>query len=119
MLKGVLLVLLMSVFCRWALGRWPWDYLRKPPTRSQAVFDARKLLAVPADASREDIRAAHKRLLTMVHPDRGGGSVAKVHEADAARDLLLDELPYAGGHAGGHAEGHAGPGTDTFEDEDT
>jgi hypothetical protein len=28
----------------------------------------------------------------MVHPDRGGTN-DKVHEANAARDLLLDELP--------------------------
>ena len=28
----------------------------------------------------------------MVHPDRGG-TAEQVHEANAARDLLLDELP--------------------------
>ena len=28
----------------------------------------------------------------MVHPDRGGTN-EQVHEANAARDLLLDELP--------------------------
>jgi len=35
---------------------------------------------------------AHRRLITMVHPDRGGTN-EQVHEANAARDLLLDELP--------------------------
>ena len=72
-------------------GRWPWE--RKLSTRAQAVFRARKLLGVSAVASRDDILAAHRRLVTMVHPDRGGTG-GQVHEANAARDLLLDELPY-------------------------
>ena len=72
-------------------GRWPWE--PKVATRAQAVFRARKLLGVTAAASREDILTAHKRLVTIVHPDRGGTN-AQVHEANAARDILLDELPY-------------------------
>ena len=72
-------------------GRWPWE--RKRATRAQAVFRARKLLGVSAAASREEILTAHKRLVTMVHPDRGGSN-GQVHEANAARDLLLDELPH-------------------------
>lgn len=72
-------------------GRWPWE--RKVSTRAQAVFRARKLLGVSAAASREEILTAHKRLVTMVHPDRGGSN-GQVHEANAARDLLLDELPH-------------------------
>ena len=57
------------------------------------MFRARKLLGVSAAASREEILTAHRRLVTMVHPDRGGTD-GQVHEANAARDLLLDELPY-------------------------
>ena len=72
-------------------GRWPWE--PKVATRAQAVFRARKLLGVSAAASRDDILTAHKRLVTIVHPDRGGTN-AQVHEANAARDILLDELPY-------------------------
>ncbi len=37
---------------------------------------------------------AHRRLLAMVHPDRGGTN-EQVHEANAARDVLLAELPDA------------------------
>ena len=92
MLRLALIAVGISLFCRWALGKWPWDYLKAPSTRSQAVFNARKLLAVDAGASRAEINAAHKRLVAMVHPDRGGTN-AQVHEANAARDLLLDELP--------------------------
>jgi hypothetical protein len=72
-------------------GRWPWE--PKVATRAQAVFRARKLLGVNAAASREEVLTAHKRLVALVHPDRGGSN-AQVHEANAARDLLLDELPY-------------------------
>ena len=62
-------------------------------TRAQAVYRARQLLGVSAAASREDIVGAHKRLVAMVHPDRGGTD-GQVHEANAARDLLLNELPH-------------------------
>ena len=72
-------------------GRWPWE--QKVSTRAQAVSRARQLLGVSAAASREDIVTAHKRLVAMVHPDRGGTD-GQVHEANAARDLLLNELPH-------------------------
>jgi DnaJ family protein C protein 19 len=71
-------------------GRWPWE--PKGGARAQAMSRARRLLGVSATASREDVLAAHKRLVAMVHPDRGGSS-DQVHEANAARDLLLDQLP--------------------------
>lgn len=92
MLKFFVIALVISVICRWALGKWPWDYLRPAPTRQQAIFKARKLLAVRESASHAEIVEAHKRLISMVHPDRGGSNDA-VHEANAARDLLLDEIP--------------------------
>ena len=89
---GRLLLLAVIAVCAWRLvtGRWPWQ--AKISTRQQAVFRARKLLGVRADAHRPEIIEAHKRLLAMVHPDRGGTN-EQVHEANAARDLLLDELP--------------------------
>lgn len=73
-------------------GRWPWEYLGVQSTRSKALSRARKLLGVPEKAARTDIVEAHKRLVAMVHPDRGGTN-DQVHEANAARDLLLDDLP--------------------------
>lgn len=93
MTRLLVLAVLASVLCRWALGKWPWDYLRPAPTRQQALFRARKLLGIDAGANRDEIISAHKRLVAMVHPDRGG-TAEQVHEANAARDLLLDELPY-------------------------
>ena len=93
MIRLLVLLALASLVCRWALGKWPWDYLRPVSTRQQALFRARKLLGTGANANRDEILAAHKRLVAMVHPDRGGTS-EQVHEANAARDLLLDELPH-------------------------
>ncbi len=95
MLRIAILLIVLSIFCRWALGKWPWEFLNPRPTRAQAVFRARKLLRVENGASREQIIAAHKRLISMVHPDKGGSN-AQVHEANDARDLLLDELPDRG-----------------------
>jgi DnaJ-class molecular chaperone len=91
-IRLVYFLVLASVGCRMVTGRWPWDYLRPASTRTQALFRARKLLGVRAEASRKDIVEAHKRLVAMVHPDRGGTN-SQVHEANAARDLLIDELP--------------------------
>lgn len=92
MLKAVIVVLALSVFCRWALGRWPWDYLAAAPARPQGIERARNLLGVDAAAGREEIIAAHRRLTALVHPDKGGSNAA-MQEANAARDLLLGELP--------------------------
>ena len=90
-MRWILLIAIGAFAWRLFTGRWPWE--PKVTTRAQAVFRARKLLGVPAAASREEILTAHKRLVTMVHPDRGGSN-SQMHEANAARDLLLDELPY-------------------------
>jgi len=93
-MKFILLIAIGCFVWRMVTGRWPWE--PKVTTRAQAVFRARKLLGVTAAASREEILTAHRRLVAMVHPDRGGSN-GQVHEANAARDLLLDELPYDSG----------------------
>ncbi|KLI64816.1 J domain-containing protein [Aurantiacibacter marinus] len=90
MLKFIVIGGALLLFFRWIFGRWPWQ--PKDSTRNHALSRARRLLGVEARASRPDIIAAHKRLVAMVHPDRGGSN-EQVHEANAARDLLLDELP--------------------------
>lgn len=95
LLRALILIMALCVLCRWSLGRWPWEFLRAPSTRSQALFRARKLLGVEAGASRDEVIAAHRQLVTLVHPDRGG-TTAAMQEANAARDLLLAELPGSG-----------------------
>ena len=93
MMRILLVAIAVSVFCKWALGKWPWDYLRPTPTRQQAVFKARSLLNVEANADHREIREAHRRMAAMLHPDKGGDKAA-MQELNAARDLLLNELPY-------------------------
>ncbi|MGC1269061.1 MAG: J domain-containing protein [Croceibacterium sp.] len=91
MSRLILFAVLGLIAWKMVTGRWPWE---KPvSTRNQALFRARTLLGVRENSSREDILAAHKRLLAVVHPDRGGSN-AQVHEANAARDLLIAALPY-------------------------
>ena len=89
MAKLLFLVGIGCVLFKMITDRWPWQ--PKDTTRGQAVFRARRLLGVEASATRDEILAAHKRLVAMVHPDRGGTN-QQVHEANAARDLLFDQL---------------------------
>ena len=91
MARLLLFAALGCVLWKMFTGRWPWQ--AKPrSTRQQAIFNARQLLGIPAAASRIEVVDAHRRLIAMVHPDRGGTN-AQVHEANAARDILLSELP--------------------------
>ncbi len=90
--------------CRVLTGRWPWQLvgwaigrrrgreLSPRSARSAAETRARVLLGVGPDAARTEIIEAHKRLVAMIHPDRGGTN-EQVHEANAARDLLLAHSP--------------------------
>lgn len=52
------------------------------------LAEAREILGVAANASREEIQAAYARLIRAVHPDAGGtsGLAARIN---AARDRLL------------------------------
>lgn len=92
MLRIAVILLILVVLFRWAFGEWPWTMLRGQPSQAMRLREARKLLGLDATAGREDILAAHKRVLASVHPDRGG-SAAEVHQANDARDLLLAALP--------------------------
>lgn len=60
----------------------------KPSGPQMSMAEAREILGVSPDASREDIQIAWKRLMARTHPDQGGseGLAARVN---AARDRLL------------------------------
>ena len=88
--KLIFLGLLACAVCKWTTGLWPWQILQKSE-QSQKEAQARALLGVDRSATRTDIADAHRRLLTRVHPDRGGSNAA-VHAATAARDLLLARI---------------------------
>lgn len=83
----LIFVLLGCVVVRMTTGRWPWTWLAASG-RSQAEADARSILGVSRNATRDEITDAHRRLLVRVHPDRGGSAEA-VYQANHARDLLL------------------------------
>lgn len=64
-----------------------------PPASPSPVLtgtdaDARAVLGVGPEAGPEEIRAAHRRLIASVHPDRGG-SPELTRQVNAARDTLL------------------------------
>lgn len=70
-------------------GLWLWFRRRGDGAdRAMTRDEARRLLNVPADATREEIRTAHRRLIARVHPDVGG-SADLTRQVNDARDTLL------------------------------
>jgi DnaJ family protein C protein 19 len=66
-----------------------WWLLRKTPAKpSMPDAEARAILGVDGTADADAIRAAHRRLVSAVHPDRGG-SAELARRINAARDVLL------------------------------
>jgi hypothetical protein len=62
---------------------------REDATRRLSRGEALEVLGLEPGAEEADVRAAHKRLLRLVHPDRGGSAwlARRIHQA---RDTLLD-----------------------------
>ena len=93
-----LLVALAVAVAGWWLWKGPeksWTTGKRPdalPPIDPERYDALKVLGLDPGASEKDIRAAHRRLLIEVHPDRGG-SPELARKANAARDTLLDLPP--------------------------
>ena len=82
MLKFVLIVVMILAF---------WLWLRAKPKKVGGEAEARAILGVGKDAKAGEIRAAHRRLMQAVHPDRGG-SADLARRINAARDVLLGRL---------------------------
>jgi hypothetical protein len=68
-----------------------WRRGRKAKVPAMPVEEARRLLGVSEDATLADIRDAHRRLITKVHPDTGG-SDELANQVNAARDSLVAEM---------------------------
>lgn len=60
-----------------------------PAREPMSLGEARSILGVGPDASREEIQAAYSRLMRMAHPDKGG-TTGLAAQLNAARDRLLD-----------------------------
>jgi hypothetical protein len=77
--------------------------LRRPamaPAGDMSVAEARSILGVGVDADESAIRAAHRRLIALTHPDRGG-TEALARNINKARDVLLrhhaeKQMPHGG-----------------------
>jgi hypothetical protein len=80
---------LLGLIALGGAGWWLWFRRRDAGTATaMSPAEARRLLDVPADATTEEIRAAHRRLVARVHPDVGG-SADLTRQVNAARDALL------------------------------
>jgi DnaJ homolog subfamily C member 19 len=85
MAKFLLFVALAGALYIW----WRRVTVRRPAPMPLA--EARRLLGVEEGASLADIRSAHHRLISRVHPDTGG-SADLAERVNAARDTLVAEM---------------------------
>lgn len=92
MIKVLAIAALACLAVRWITGAWPWDWMSAKPKRASELAQARRLLRVSPTATPDEIRAAYRRLVVDMHPDRGG-SDARLAALNHARDLLLANLP--------------------------
>lgn len=60
----------------------------RPPAKKMDLDEAAAVLGVSSDADAAAIRAAHKKLISQTHPDKGGTDylAAKINEA---RDVMM------------------------------
>lgn len=93
-MKFLFLAALACLAVKMLAGRWPWELLGTN-AKEASEKRARNLLGLSPAASYDEIIDAHRRLIMKVHPDRGGTADA-VHEANAARDLLLARISVRG-----------------------
>ena len=77
----VLAAVIAAVWIGWRRAR-----IARP---GMGAREARALLGVSEQAGLDEIRAAHRRLMTRVHPD-AGGSAELAGRVNEARDTLIN-----------------------------
>lgn len=75
-----------------AAAYWAWRRYQAGLTTPVSRAEAARLLDVPIDADAATVIAAHKRLISRVHPDTGG-SAELASRVNQARDALLRDRP--------------------------
>jgi hypothetical protein len=65
------------------------------PAASMKVTEAAAVLGVAPDADEEEIKAAHKKLIGQLHPDKGGSDYLAAKINDARRVMLEKRAPDA------------------------
>ena len=79
------------LFLALAAAAWIWWRRHAAARAAMRPAEARALLGVGDQASLQEIRDAHRRLIARVHPD-AGGSAELATRVNAARDALVAEL---------------------------
>ncbi len=84
MVKFLLAAALLYILWRWLQPK------KKPaaPAPRLGESEARAILGVDSAAGPDEIRAAHRRLVSALHPDKGG-SAELTRRINLARDTLL------------------------------
>ncbi|MBX9814378.1 MAG: hypothetical protein A4S12_12580 [Proteobacteria bacterium SG_bin5] len=85
-----LLIAALIAYAGWRLWHDGWGRARTRVAAREpaALAEARAVLGLAGDPSEAEIRAAHRRLVAAVHPDRGG-SAELTRRINDARDVLL------------------------------
>ena len=73
----------------WREGSGAEDASPPPGNQDMTRQDAHSILGLEGEPSEDEIRAAHRRLMQTVHPDRGGNAYLAAR-VNAAKDYLLD-----------------------------
>jgi CysZ protein len=74
-----------------ALMALVWFLFLKPRRKLPNITEAHAILGLGDGATVEDVKAAHRRLVAGVHPDKGG-SAELTRRINDARDVLLRRL---------------------------
>lgn len=85
---GLAPAVLTGLYTLWRYNKGASRKVPPPPPPPVDVAEARALLGVDESADAEAIRAAHRRLIALTHPDRGG-TEALARKINTARDVLL------------------------------
>jgi hypothetical protein len=80
-----------QAFPGWRSEQQSDHHTRPPPSGDMSTAQALEVLGLTTGASKEDIVAAHRRLIQKLHPDRGGSAYLAA-TLNQAKQVLLETL---------------------------